>query len=295
MQSSLSARLQTLRIAAGWSQVELSRLTGLSKSHICEVENGRARPSLQTLHKLAAAHQMSLEEMMKEVLFKPRRRGSSRLKRHSRALRHLFGRCQPNHVSCTLQQAFNKALQTHLGPELIAQVDAQRRSPVFWKALKHMADPLNSVEQTFVLHMMADGHDLEDLTPADVGIERSVVWDPRRRWLAIVAKISDGYLVIFPQLGMTTLPGRYRTLDFCVAVARSSDGNSECIDVEVDGPSHRGREEADARRDAEVRLLVIRIPLRDLDHRDFARRFIRSILSHMSPGGVRKRTDSNAA
>lgn len=51
----LGQRLRTLRLAAGLTQAELARRTGIHRPNIARVEAGRHTPSLETLARLAAA------------------------------------------------------------------------------------------------------------------------------------------------------------------------------------------------------------------------------------------------
>jgi DNA-binding XRE family transcriptional regulator len=51
----LGQRLRALRLAAGLTQAELARRTGIHRPNIARVEAGRHTPSLETLARLAAA------------------------------------------------------------------------------------------------------------------------------------------------------------------------------------------------------------------------------------------------
>jgi len=51
----LGARLRALRVAAGLTQAELARRTGIHRPNIARVEAGRHTPSLETLSRLASA------------------------------------------------------------------------------------------------------------------------------------------------------------------------------------------------------------------------------------------------
>jgi DNA-binding XRE family transcriptional regulator len=51
----LGARVRELRVAAGLTQAELARRTGIHRPNIARVEAGRHTPSLETLARLAAA------------------------------------------------------------------------------------------------------------------------------------------------------------------------------------------------------------------------------------------------
>ena len=51
----LGARIRELRLAAGLTQAELARRTGIHRPNIARVEAGRHTPSLETLARLASA------------------------------------------------------------------------------------------------------------------------------------------------------------------------------------------------------------------------------------------------
>ena len=51
----LGARLREVRVAAGLTQAELARRTGIHRPNIARVEAGRHTPSLETLARLASA------------------------------------------------------------------------------------------------------------------------------------------------------------------------------------------------------------------------------------------------
>ncbi|MBX3275775.1 MAG: helix-turn-helix transcriptional regulator [Sandaracinaceae bacterium] len=51
----LGQRIRELRLAAGLTQAELARRTGIHRPNIARVEAGRHTPSLETLARLASA------------------------------------------------------------------------------------------------------------------------------------------------------------------------------------------------------------------------------------------------
>lgn len=55
-------RVQYLRRDRGWSQVYLAVHTGLSKTFICDLENGKKEPCLRTIEILAEGLGLSLGE-----------------------------------------------------------------------------------------------------------------------------------------------------------------------------------------------------------------------------------------
>jgi DNA-binding XRE family transcriptional regulator len=64
--SRLGARLRELRLAAGLTQAELARRTGIHRPNIARVEAGRHTPSLETLTRLATAIGVSATRVLSE-------------------------------------------------------------------------------------------------------------------------------------------------------------------------------------------------------------------------------------
>ena len=62
----LGQRLRALRIAAGLTQAELARRTGIHRPNIARVEAGRHTPSLETLARLAAAIGVSTTRVLSD-------------------------------------------------------------------------------------------------------------------------------------------------------------------------------------------------------------------------------------
>ena len=58
------ARLTALRLARHWTQVELARRAGLSQGTISHLEQGTRQPSLLTLHYLATAFGLPLDQFL---------------------------------------------------------------------------------------------------------------------------------------------------------------------------------------------------------------------------------------
>ncbi|HXE71092.1 MAG TPA: hypothetical protein VNO81_00400 [Candidatus Nitrosotenuis sp.] len=117
------------------------------------------------------------------------------------------------------------------------------------------------------LHFLCKGADLEDLHPHRLGFPRAILEEPGRRWVALVKSLEGGWLVLFAQVWVETLPGRLRRLDYLACLAWK--GRASFLNVEVDGPSHRGREQADRARQGQVALPTVRVPVRALGRVDF--------------------------
>ena len=60
----LGARLRELRLAAGLTQAELARRTGIHRPNIARVEAGRHAPSLETLSRIASAIGVSTTQVL---------------------------------------------------------------------------------------------------------------------------------------------------------------------------------------------------------------------------------------
>ena len=56
----LSRQIFELRMAHGWSQLELARQSGVQQSEISRIEHGQGNPTYQTLTAIAGAMQMRL-------------------------------------------------------------------------------------------------------------------------------------------------------------------------------------------------------------------------------------------
>src|SRR5437588_5173319 len=60
-------RLQRLRKEKGMKQIDLAVDTGLGRTYISKVENGRIEPCLRSLELMAVSFGMSLSQLFKEV------------------------------------------------------------------------------------------------------------------------------------------------------------------------------------------------------------------------------------
>lgn len=61
----LGKRILVARKKRGWSQEELAAASDLDRSHIGYLEQGRRRPTVSTLFKIARALDVSLEQLFK--------------------------------------------------------------------------------------------------------------------------------------------------------------------------------------------------------------------------------------
>lgn len=63
--SRFGARLRRLRLKRGWNQVDLAAHSGIGRTFISNMENGKHEPRLQTLADLAATFDMSISQLMR--------------------------------------------------------------------------------------------------------------------------------------------------------------------------------------------------------------------------------------
>jgi transcriptional regulator with XRE-family HTH domain len=63
----LGRRLQGLRNKRGWTQAYLAEVSGIGRSHISELENGRREAGLRVLEMLAVSFEISVSELLKGV------------------------------------------------------------------------------------------------------------------------------------------------------------------------------------------------------------------------------------
>ena len=68
----LADRIYELRDRRGWSQVELARRSGLSRTTIWNIESGGYSPSMTTLSKIASAFGMNVFRMLDTATPLPR-------------------------------------------------------------------------------------------------------------------------------------------------------------------------------------------------------------------------------
>jgi XRE family transcriptional regulator, regulator of sulfur utilization len=61
----IGKRISGARAKRGWTQEKLAAESDVATAHIGFIEQGRRRPTLSTLHKLATALNISLEQLFK--------------------------------------------------------------------------------------------------------------------------------------------------------------------------------------------------------------------------------------
>lgn len=62
----ISTRLKKIRTAKGYSVYKLSQLSGVSETHIRDLERGDRNPSLDTVERIANVFGISLSEILNE-------------------------------------------------------------------------------------------------------------------------------------------------------------------------------------------------------------------------------------
>jgi transcriptional regulator with XRE-family HTH domain len=60
-------RLRKLRTDRGWSQAFLAEISGIGRSHVSQLENGRREAGLRVLEMLAISFELTASELLKNV------------------------------------------------------------------------------------------------------------------------------------------------------------------------------------------------------------------------------------
>jgi transcriptional regulator with XRE-family HTH domain len=63
----IGRRLRVLRTKRGWNQQYLAEISGVNRSHISEIENGKRDPHVSLLEMLATCFKMTISEFLKGV------------------------------------------------------------------------------------------------------------------------------------------------------------------------------------------------------------------------------------
>ena len=92
----LADRLKALRKARGWTQHDLSRASGLTRSHISRLERGDIQlPSSERLRQLAVALGTSLDDLLEAAGYRDPVRDDGDLPDLAVYLRHKYGLDDP--------------------------------------------------------------------------------------------------------------------------------------------------------------------------------------------------------
>jgi transcriptional regulator with XRE-family HTH domain len=63
----LGRRLYGLRVWHGLSQAQLADMAGIGRAHLSQIENGAVAARIDTLHAIAQALNLKLDEMLKGI------------------------------------------------------------------------------------------------------------------------------------------------------------------------------------------------------------------------------------
>jgi transcriptional regulator with XRE-family HTH domain len=63
----IGKRLAALRAKRGWNQSYLAEISGVNRSHISEIENGKRDPRASLIEMLATSFDMTLSEFLKGI------------------------------------------------------------------------------------------------------------------------------------------------------------------------------------------------------------------------------------
>lgn len=70
LQESFGVRIRELRKDKGWSQVELAFRSGIDRTYMTDVENGKRNVSSQNIEKIIKALEIDIPEFFNSELFK---------------------------------------------------------------------------------------------------------------------------------------------------------------------------------------------------------------------------------
>lgn len=66
-QKLLGLNLRALRLERGWSQDDLSEISGLHRTYLSGIERGVRNPTILIVEQLASALRVSVDRLLKEV------------------------------------------------------------------------------------------------------------------------------------------------------------------------------------------------------------------------------------
>ena len=113
----LADRLKALRKARGWTQHDLSRASGLTRSHISRLERGDIQlPSSERLRQLAIALGTSLDDLLEAAGYRDPVRDNGDLPDLAVYLRHKYGLDDPRLVEA-VSTILNRVSQATHPPE----------------------------------------------------------------------------------------------------------------------------------------------------------------------------------
>lgn len=248
----IGERLRFLRRQKNWSQRYLSKLTGISQSHLSKIESGKQYPTEKEWEALLG-HLDAVATSLPEKLPLPYPNSA-------------WSTTGPG-LACTADVPLNARIYRarksfgSLLDKLLDRVAKGEDAPLSFKFLNDAC--LDSGhEAMFWVHGMAVGGRACWYSPVRAGFrmfpivngpeERKVIGDLRHPCMEI-SRANYGFL-LFPQLRLVTRRGFYR-LDALACVRR---GGRRCwVNIEIDGGGHDG--EFDIERESQLRLPTIRL------------------------------------
>jgi transcriptional regulator with XRE-family HTH domain len=63
----LGKRIRQLRLERGWRQIDLAEQTGIHENYVSDLEKGNKEACLRTLHAVARAFDLKLDEFLKDI------------------------------------------------------------------------------------------------------------------------------------------------------------------------------------------------------------------------------------
>ena len=63
----IGKRIRALRLAKGWSQVEMADFLAMNRSYLSEIETGKTDPSLTMLKKISDGLSVSLSQLFENL------------------------------------------------------------------------------------------------------------------------------------------------------------------------------------------------------------------------------------
>lgn len=261
---------------------EFARAVGCSHSYLKRLEAGEILPTrrfvdrLQKCEPLAAVRLPDLADPPAPQKKRKRRPGLPPI---AVEIRKAFRVPRPARAVEPMMHAFALARHTPEGRELVQRLDAQKRSGAFFRAVKWQARFLNGPEQRVLLQLLTPTASIHELHPRALGLPLPVVEPPDHWWLAAVTPVENQRLVCFAQLGVEVRPGWTRRMDFLVGLTGCGLAN-----VEVDGPTHRGRSVHDRIRAEEIGLPTVRVRADETGAHDFLPRLMLRLREACSAG-----------
>lgn len=251
---------------------EFAKLVGYSKSYLSQVERGAREASVEFLKAVAEAMGLPTLQLVPEGL--PPKKTAGRLRGQIHVVRAAFGRRVVLPVpSGRLEHVFAEVRWCPEGAALVAELDAWRRPPLFWSAVRTIARGLTAPEQAAWLQLLLQKKgELQELHPHETAFPFPVVEAPGACPSVILLQVGQAVVTVRAQLSFLPRVDRVRRLDFLISAAFR--GVVEHGNVEIDGPTHASSQRADRVRQAEIGLPFLRFRADEVYRSDFAPRVL---------------------